>query len=62
MYMDRTLSRNVHGWNITKIRLCKLCENYVKTVCKLFANCVQTAFKLFANYVQTVRKLFANCV
>ena len=28
--MDRTL-RNVHGWNITKVRLCEL-----------FAKCVQT--------------------
>ena len=31
MYMDRT-SRNVHGWNITKVRLCKLCTKCEQTV------------------------------
>ena len=31
MYMDRT-SRNVHGRNITKVRLCELCAKCVETV------------------------------
>ena len=31
MYMDRT-SRNVHGRNITKVRLCELCAKCVQTV------------------------------
>ena len=31
IYMDRR-SRNVHGRNITKVRLCELCAKYLQTV------------------------------
>ena len=31
MYMDRTF-RNVHGRNITKVRLCEQCAKCAKTV------------------------------
>ena len=48
--MDRTLLRNIHGKNITKVRVCRLC-----------AKCVQNVYKLCAYYVQTVCKLCANC-
>ena len=54
MYKDRTL-RNVHGRNITKVRLFELCAKYVQTVTvqvytklvyctSVSKNCVQTGW------------------
>ena len=54
MYKDRTL-RNVHGRNVTKVRLFELCAKYVQTVTvqvytklvyctSVSKNCVQTGW------------------